>query len=60
MKFGHAGDQFYAIANNMSHYLYVFGGCDNPDNSKIIEKYDSILDVWTIINIKMPSVFFHR
>ena len=45
MKFGHAGDQFYAIANNMSHYLYVFGGCDNPDNSKIIEKYDSILDV---------------
>ncbi|CDW80398.1 kelch motif family protein [Stylonychia lemnae] len=60
MKFGHAGEQFYVIANNISHYLYVFGGCDNPDNSKTIEKYDSILDVWISLNIKLPSKFLNR
>lgn len=57
MNFGHSNDSFYVVGNNQSPNIYAFGGCDNPDNSKIVERYDSILDVWITLSLKVPSTF---
>jgi len=60
MNFGHAGENFYAVGNNISPNLYAFGGCDNPDNSKIVERYDSVLDVWITLSLKIPPTFIGK
>eukprot|EP00347_Sterkiella_histriomuscorum_P011691 403371477 len=60
MNFGHSGDSFFAIGNNNSTNIYAFGGCDNPDNSKILERYDSVLDVWITMSLKVPNTFFGK
>lgn len=44
MKFSRA--DFSCFSSQNSKMLYVFGGCDNPDNSKTVERYDTVMDVW--------------
>jgi hypothetical protein len=55
MKFGHANDSFICISSISSTNIYAFGGCDNPDNSKTIERYDSVMDVWITLTCKATN-----
>jgi hypothetical protein len=35
-------------------YLYLFGGLDSKDFLDTIERYNSVLMIWTVLKIKMP------
>lgn len=57
MKYGH-GD-FICLSSNNTTFIYAFGGCDNPDNSKTIERYDSVMDIWITLGFKIPNSFLN-
>lgn len=58
MKFGRA--DFSCLSNQFTSNIYVFGGIQFDDISKTIEKYDSILDIWTTLTYKIPITFLSR
>lgn len=59
MQYGHAGSSFYCISNQYSTNIYAFGGSDNPDLSKVIERYNSFLDIWITLTYKIPNSFLY-
>lgn len=44
----------YAGVATFQHFAYVFGGLRNFMALDTIEKYDSLLDIWTILDVKLP------
>ena len=58
IRYGRA--DFTCLSSMYSSNIYVFGGADGEEQSRIIEKYDSILDIWTILPYKIPISFLSK
>lgn len=58
MMYGRA--DFTCLTMGTSNTLYAFGGTGRDDSDKIIEKYESIIDVWTTIKYKIPLNLLSR
>lgn len=58
MLYGRA--DFTCLTLGTSNTIYVFGGTANESTSKVIEKYESIIDVWTTIKYKVPLNLMSR
>ena len=50
----HGRADFTCLTLGTSNTLYVFGGTGSETHDKYIEKYESIIDVWTTIKYKVP------
>lgn len=53
MRYGRA--DFNCISSAFSTNIYVFGGISNDEQSRVVEKYDSILDMWISLTFKVPN-----
>ena len=58
MHYGRA--DFTCLTLGTSNTLYVFGGTDSETHDKYIEKYESIIDVWTTMKYKIPLNLLSR
>ena len=38
-----------------SKYIYLFGGLDSHDFLDSIERFNSVLSIWTLLKVKLPS-----
>jgi hypothetical protein len=38
-----------------SSNIYVFGGADTEEQSKTVEKYDAIIDIWVTLTFKIHN-----
>lgn len=52
----HGRADFLCASSSFANNIYVFGGAGIDEFSKVIEKYDSILDIWTTITFKMHTI----
>ena len=46
---------FSIVTHERSLYMYAFGGTVREDNCTQVEKYDSSLDVWILLSVRLQE-----
>ena len=45
------------VTHEKSRNIFIFGGCLDKDFNNIIEKYDTVMNVWMTLNVSISIEF---
>jgi len=48
---------FTAVSHEKSRNIYVFGGCLDKEFNTVIEKYDTVMNVWVTLTLSLNVEF---
>jgi len=49
--------EFGAVVPRDSKFIYVFGGTMREEDQLLIERYDTIMDEWEMMGVRLPQKF---